>query len=225
MVVTVLVHDREPFLAAVAGAALRDVDDARIEVAVLAGDALVDGVRDDVRDAAPVVRHRVIGEPDHLLFGEHVPEPELGPEPSVGNDLDPALDQRLRVDHAPIAEARQVAERFRGLDKGLGIDRAEQAGAFQVGGDDAGDVAAVVLFDVVATEEMGDGDRHRLDRAAGDVDAQFGPGRIERPDRAERRAGRDPRRRPAPSSSLPAQVLHHKISFGSKFSSITCQIS
>ena len=53
--------------------------DARIEIALLAGDALIDHVGDDVTDTAGIFRpgkELLAGE---LLAGKHVPEPELGP--------------------------------------------------------------------------------------------------------------------------------------------------
>ena len=55
----------------------------RVEIALLAGEALVDRVGDDVRDAPPVVRRGEILLAGQLLAGEHVPQPELGLEPAV----------------------------------------------------------------------------------------------------------------------------------------------
>ena len=40
-------------------------------------------------------RRVVIGEAGHLLLGEHVPQPELDPQPAVGLRLHRAGDQRL----------------------------------------------------------------------------------------------------------------------------------
>ncbi len=74
MVLAVLIHDGEALLALVLRPALRDVDDAGVEIAVLAGDALVDLVGDLVRDAAPIVGGGGVLEAGHLLAAEHVPE-------------------------------------------------------------------------------------------------------------------------------------------------------
>ena len=52
----VLIHDRETLRAPVAGAGLVDEDDAGVEIAHLAGEALVDLVGDDVGEAPVVVR-------------------------------------------------------------------------------------------------------------------------------------------------------------------------
>src|SRR5438045_2599940 len=47
---TILVHDGEALGAPRGGPALGYVDDPRIEIAVLSGDALIDRVRDDMRN-------------------------------------------------------------------------------------------------------------------------------------------------------------------------------
>ena len=50
-----------------------DVDDAAVEVAVFAGDPLIDLIGDDVGDTAPVLPGRRIGKAGELLLGEDVP--------------------------------------------------------------------------------------------------------------------------------------------------------
>ena len=80
--------------------------------------------------------------PCELLAGEHVPQPELGLEPSVGLARDAAGDERLRVDGAPVGEARHRVEIGDLLDEGGRVDRREQTGALQVGADDLGDLRA-----------------------------------------------------------------------------------
>ena len=63
---------------------LVDEDDAGVEIALLAGQPLVDRVGDDVGDAAPV---GLAGEEllaDELLAGKRVPQPELGAQAAVG---------------------------------------------------------------------------------------------------------------------------------------------
>ena len=57
----VLIHDRKPLAPAVARARLVDEDDLGVEVAPLAGEALVDLVGHPMRQTAPIVR--VGGEP------------------------------------------------------------------------------------------------------------------------------------------------------------------
>ncbi len=89
------------------GPGLVDEDDAGVEIALLAGEPLIDRVGDDVGDAAPVVglgEELLAGE---LLAGEHVPQPELDLEAAVGLARDAPDHERLRVDHAPILEARR----------------------------------------------------------------------------------------------------------------------
>ena len=105
----VLVHDGEALLARVLGAGFVDEDDARVEIALLAGQPLVDGVGDDVGDA-PLIG--VIGEEllaRHLLAGESIPQPVLGADAAVGLLADAAGHQRLRVDHLPVVEAGRAS--------------------------------------------------------------------------------------------------------------------
>ena len=112
VVLAVLVHDAEPLDTPRLRPALGDVDHAGVEVAVLAGQALVDRVGDDVRDAPPVGRRREVGEAGQLLFGEDVPEPELDVQPAVRLQLDRSADQALGVDETPVGKTRCGAEAF-----------------------------------------------------------------------------------------------------------------
>ncbi len=75
----VLIHDGEPLDAALLRAAFIDEHDAAVEIALLAGEALVDRIRDDVRDAPPVVLRREILLSGELLRRKHVPQAELRP--------------------------------------------------------------------------------------------------------------------------------------------------
>src|SRR3546814_7554470 len=68
----ILVHDRQPLDAAVGRTALGDIDDAGVEITVLAGDALVDGVGDQMRQPAPVVRRGEQRQAGHLLLGGEI---------------------------------------------------------------------------------------------------------------------------------------------------------
>src|SRR5579885_1311035 len=77
MVGAILIHDGEPLDAPRRGAALGDVDDPGVEVAVLAGDAVVYLVGDQMRDAPPILRRRRERESRQLLAGDHVPKAEL----------------------------------------------------------------------------------------------------------------------------------------------------
>ena len=105
------------------GPGLVDEHDAGVEIALLAGDPLIDRVGDDVADAPRILgpgEELLAGE---LLAGEHVPQPELGLEPAVAR-ADAADHQRLRVDHPPILEARHAIGADALLDEGRLVDRA-----------------------------------------------------------------------------------------------------
>src|SRR5436305_11124287 len=111
MIGAVLIHQREPFFPLLGGAGFGDVDDAAVEIAVFAGDPLIDLVGDDVRDPAPVLPGRRVGKAGELLLGEYIPQPELDPEAAVALALHRAADQSLGIDLAPIAKARSLAGR------------------------------------------------------------------------------------------------------------------
>src|SRR5262249_54766783 len=110
---------------------LVDEDDAAVEIAFLAGDPLVDGVRDDVGDPPPIVGGGVVLLAAQLLAGEHVPQPELGLETAVGLG-DAAGRQRLGIDLPPVGQARQRGGGGVFFVGGGGIDRRDQAGPPQV---------------------------------------------------------------------------------------------
>ena len=102
----VLIHEREPLDAAILRPGLVDEDDAAVEIALLAGDPLVDGVRDDVGDAPPVV-----GRGGVLLAASCWPANTSHSRnwalsrPSVCGEA--AGDQRLRVD---LRASRETAD-------------------------------------------------------------------------------------------------------------------
>ncbi len=144
----------------------------RVEIALLAGQPLVDRIRNDVRDAPPVVRRGEVLLAGLLLAGEHVPQTELGLEPPVALPGDAAGHQRLGVDGAPVGEARHRVDVDDLFDEGGRIDRREQPAALEVGGDDLGDVARHLDVALRPADEIRHRDRHRLDIALRDVDAQ-----------------------------------------------------
>ncbi len=191
----VLIHDGETLDAALLGSGLVDEHDARIEIALLAGEPLVDRVGDEVGDAAPVVG---LGEElgaGELLAGEHVPQPEFDLEAAVGLTRDAPDHEALRVDHAPILKARSHVDILDLLDECRGLDRREQAAAAQIGGDHAREVAPRLRVSGAAAraaEEVEDRDRQGLDGALRDVEPQHRVrGAAQRDQRRSGRAGRE----------------------------------
>jgi hypothetical protein len=174
MVLAILVHDGQALLAVILGAGFGDVDDAGVEIAVLASDALVDIVGDDVGCPAPDVLGEGVGVGEHLRPAEHVPQPELDAVFAACPGLHRARHQRLGIDQAPVLEARQHVGGEALLDEGALIDRRKQAGAFQVGGNDARDLRAQLIVGRIGSAEHRNRDRHRLDYALGDVDHRLG---------------------------------------------------
>ena len=167
----VLVHDGEPLDAAFRRPGFVDEHDAGVEITLFAGEPFVDGVRDDVGDAAPIVGRGEILLAGELLAGEHVPEPELGLQAAVALAGDASGGKRLRVDGAPIGKVRHGVNAGDFLEEGGGIDRREQAAALEVGGDDLGHAKRGVVVGRGAAHEIGNGDRQRLEVALGHVEA------------------------------------------------------
>jgi hypothetical protein len=169
LVPTVLVHDRQALHPLRRRPRFRDIDDARIEITVLAGEARVDGVGDPVRDAPPVGGRRRERQTGHLLLSHHVPQSELDAQPPVCLLLHTTRDERLGIDHAPVAEARHGLQRLRRLDERPLVDWREQARAREIVGDDVGDLRTD--FGAV---EIRHRDRQWPGMAVGDVDPQLG---------------------------------------------------
>ena len=140
----VLIHDGEALHAPILRAGFVHEYDAAVEIAFLAGHALVDRVRNDVRDAPPIIGRREILLPIELLAGKHIPKAKLGLQPAIALARDAAGDQRLGVDRAPVREARNVVAVGDLFDERRRTDRREQAAALKIVGDNGGDVAARV---------------------------------------------------------------------------------
>src|ERR1700676_871983 len=127
-----LIHDGEALDAELLRSGLVDENDARIEIAFLAGDALVDLVGNDVGDPP-----HVVGLAEELLAveivsGEYVPQPVLDLVTAVLPATDAAGHERLRIDHAPILEAGVRVDRLDALDEGGLIERLKQARAAEI---------------------------------------------------------------------------------------------
>jgi hypothetical protein len=94
------------FLTVGLGAAFGDKHHAAVEIALLAGQPLIDRIRDDMGDAAPVLRPGEELLAGKLLRCKRVPKPELGAQPAIGFPNHAAGHQRLRIDHPPVLEPR-----------------------------------------------------------------------------------------------------------------------
>ena len=138
----VLIHDGEPLDAPLLRAGLVHEHDAAVEIAFLAGQPFVNGIRNDVRDAAPIVRRGEILLAGELLSGQHVPKTEFGLQPPVGLAGDAPGRQRLRVDGAPVGKPRHGVDVDDLFQKSGRIDRRKQAAALEVAGDDLGNADA-----------------------------------------------------------------------------------
>ncbi len=102
--------------------------------------------------------------------------------PAVALPRDAPGDERLRVDRAPIREVRYGIDARDLLDEGRGIDRSEQAAALQVGGNDLRHPARGVDIASCTADEIGNRDRHRLEIALVDIEADDRGG-MARPER------------------------------------------
>src|SRR5262249_35500472 len=83
-----------------------------------------------------------------------------------------ARHEALRVDDAPVREIRRDVDALDLVDERFRIERPEEARALEVRAHDARDVGALRV-----AEEIGNGDRQRLDVALGHVDTEVSSGR------------------------------------------------
>ena len=89
-----------------AGAALGDEHHAGVEIALLAGQPLIDGVGDLVRHAPPVLGRGGELQAQQLLLGEHVPEAEVDAQAAVGSTVTWPLTSAWALICLPVREAR-----------------------------------------------------------------------------------------------------------------------
>ena len=161
-VLAVLIHDREPLDALLLCPGLVDEDDVGVEVALLAGELLIDLIGDDVADTAPVLPARREALTGELPPRRYVPQAELGDDASVGTLADVADDERVGLDRAPIGKARRCVYVAHLLQERGAVERPEQTRMIEIGGDDVGDVGRELG---IGPEEDRNGDRNRRDRA------------------------------------------------------------
>src|SRR5690606_37453151 len=128
MIGAILVHDSQTLHALICGAGFVNVDDARIEVAAFTGELLIDRVRDNMRDAAPVL---VIGKElltDELLASKGVPETKFCAQASVRLSRYATGYDTLCIDDLPVFKAGCRVWIRDLLDKSSLVDRREEAG-------------------------------------------------------------------------------------------------
>ena len=156
-----------------------DEYDAGVEIALLAGDPFINGVGDDVADAARVLgpgEELLAGE---LLAGEGVPEAKLGCQPAVAA-ADAADHQRLRVDYAPILEIWYLVHADAPLDEGGLVYGDEQARGAEVARHHLRDLTGDLGIDRSVAREVRNGDGQGLNVALGDVELEHGLRRLHR---------------------------------------------
>ena len=175
-VVAVLIHDREPLDSQIRRTGLGDIDDPGVEIPALSGQPLVDLVGHGVGDRAPRLSRAAQLQAHQILLGKHVPKAKLDHEPARVAGHNAAGYQRLRVDDAPVLEARPHCHAAGFDDEGGGIDGAKQARALQIAGDHLGDLASERGVRLIRASEIDERDGQRLHVAARDVHAELGPG-------------------------------------------------
>ncbi len=145
-----------------------------VVIALLAGQPLVDGVGDLVREPGPVVLGRGVLEAEQRLLGVDVPQAEVDVHAPVGIHRSLAVEQGLGVDLLPERKLRLDVHLQRPLEEGRRIDRLEQAGAGEVVLHHLGDLGAL------GAVEGRNGDRHRLQHALVHIDGDVGARRARR---------------------------------------------
>ena len=177
----VLVHDGEPLAPVLLRTGLVDEHHAGVEETAEAGDLGVDGIGNDMADAAPEIRVREVLLPDALLARGDVPQPEFRLQPPGSVTGDAACDKSLGPSGAPRLKARSRVE-GRPLGKARLVESREIAGALQV----VGDYSRDPLPEIALAGKIGNRDRHRLELSAG-PDPETELGVRARSDRHQRR--------------------------------------
>jgi len=155
-------------------AGLVDKHDVAVEVALFAGDALVDCVRNDVRETTPIFRRRnILPTISQLLAAEDVPETEFSFVAPIGLTGKAPDDERLSIDRPPALEIGLRVEAGDLFDEGSRVNGNKQAAALQIRGDDLRDAVRRVGIARANRDELRDGNRHWLKIAAGDVDVDL----------------------------------------------------
>jgi hypothetical protein len=176
------IHDGEALHPRILGPALGDIGDPAVEEGALAGEARIDGVGAFVGGAAPVARGDDIALAGELRLERDIVEVAADGQLPVRIRAHEALDQGSGAGSAPggISRGRDFGEGH-GADS-TRADRAEQAAAAKVGGDDFGDLPAQRLgapgggVGRLRRRHDGDGDDEIVAAFIGDIDAELGRG-------------------------------------------------
>ena len=149
-------------------AALDYVGDARREHALLAGQLLVDEIRNAVRGGACLLGRHGVGDAGKIRALDGVEQLEADFEAAVGARRDRAQHQRVGLARAPlgVVDVRCLGKRRVGRGH---LDAAQQAAALQVGAHDRADG----LRQRALAGERRDGDRDARSARAGDFDGEL----------------------------------------------------
>ncbi len=157
----ILIHQRQALDAPLLGSGLIDEHHAAVEIALLAGQALVDLVGNDVCNPPRVFRRREVLLAGELLARVHIPETEFRLQTSIGLEGHPAGHQGLRVDGLPVLELRRLVDVVDLFDEGRRIDRREQSAALEVVGNDLGHADADLAVPRRSRHKIRNRDRKR----------------------------------------------------------------
>src|SRR5204863_309797 len=119
---TVLVHQGEALGAAVLGPGLVDEHDLGVEIALFAGEALVNLVGDQMAEPAPLRLPDGEALLRELAAREHVPQTELANHPAIRGALGPADDEGLGIEDAPVLQTRRGIEITRLLQERSAVE-------------------------------------------------------------------------------------------------------
>src|SRR5690554_5936144 len=128
----VLVPDGEALHTRVLRPRFRDIDNARIEIALFTCQPFVDRIGAEMGYTPPVVGRGEKLKPRELLLNEHIPEAEFDPQTPVGFEARLPRHQRLAVDDAPVAKARLHIDVTHLLDGGSLGQRTKKTGPLEI---------------------------------------------------------------------------------------------
>src|SRR4029453_2529834 len=119
---TVLIHDGKTLHPPVFRTCFVHEHDPTVEISSLAGEALINRIRNNVCDTSPIVGRRKVLLAVELLAGENIPETKLRLQPSVALASDAAGHKCLRIYRAPILKARHIIAVGDALNESSRID-------------------------------------------------------------------------------------------------------
>ena len=177
MVLTVLIHNCQPFDPAGSGPRLGNINHPGVKISLFSGQPLINGICHNMSHSAPIVLCRRKRLPFHLIFGKNIPQTKLNPQILFVNFLYRTLNQRLSVNRFPVNKLRFFFHRFEILNVAALVNNPEQPRTLQIGNNHIADFITVLSYKETVMNHLRKSYRHRIAHRPRNVNLQFGPSR------------------------------------------------